>query len=360
MIVEQAVKDLSQKSGLNPEDIRTHIEDWAIPLMTKGIIVRLMIHRWRGKTRLTREELGLDINSDEWQIFSSTYLSLGNKRLLPRRISNIFSRLENSARKILAEYSFDTVWGSFVPCTVFQIWKERNEVIKTEYYRQVQEVAKIYPQIIAEVCEEYKNFTKVLYKKINSSQSYEQYESNFIENILASMPEVDLFIHSFSFDSLYYYIPLPSDIEREACLTAEIANEKEKANAERKMRDMLMQETLKQKSQYIEQFLTATVGKIREMVMDIVLDIKNGMSIDRSVSGCNKKKVLQMIDKIRMLDFYDDNEVRDALDKLQIDLEKEPKFRSESEIMFSLEELEIKAKAGIKNIFTGRHNLLEI
>src|SRR5690606_11810421 len=149
------------------------------------------------------------------------------------------------------------------------------------------------------------------------------------------------FYKSFQFDSIFFYVPVPTQVQNEMYMAEKILEDRDKIKKESEMRDFVHQETMRKKSEQIEAFLNETVFKIREMMMSIIGEVKTAVDLDRSCvsTGKMRSKLLNMIEKVRKVDFFSDEEVQNALDKLQIDLEKENEYRSEDEIIRSLEEL---------------------
>ena len=361
MIIEKTIEEISKMVDLKPEEIMEFIDDWAIPLMTKGIIVKLNIKRWRGRSKIGPEELGIEKDNEEWEVFSDEYINYGSKVLLPKRIIRRMNNIENLARRNIKEYSFDTVWGPFIPCSVFDEWKIKNEEIRLRYYAEAESIYDEYDEIIKEVIDSYKKFAQETYRKLKINIDYEEYEKDFILNIEREILSKENFWDTIEYTSLYYYIPLPSQIKEEIYDAEQIEKKIEESESEKKMRDIVRQEATRKKTEYIDHFLDATVGKIREMILEIIGDVKVGVNIERNEFSAdkNRKKLLGMIEKIRILDFYNDSEIRDSLDKLQLDLEKEKNYRSNEEIYNSLEELENVAKSGIIKLIGGK-KLLEI
>ena len=215
MIIDKTIEEITKMVDLKPEEIREHIEDWAIPLMTKGIIVRLNIKRWRGRSKIEPEELGIDRIDEQWESFSDEYINYGSKLLLPKRILKRMNNVECSARRNIKEYSFDTVWGQFVPCSVFDEWKTKNEEIKEKYIKEARLIYDDYESIIKEVIEEYKQMATKTYKRAKMTEDYTSFENRFIDNIKREIISKEDFLESLDYTSLYYFIPLPSQVKEE-------------------------------------------------------------------------------------------------------------------------------------------------
>lgn len=361
MIIAQTVQEISRQTGLGTNEIHALIEDWAVPLMQRGIVVRLEIGRWRGTAKIDPEELGLaNIRDDDWYDFSKDYLKMGRKLIMPKEVMDRFARIEALARVNLERNSFDTIWGRFVPCTVFKEWREINENIKKQYFNVADEVLKDYDKIKEQVLEKYKIYARVLFEKSLSDLTYDEFEKRLLKDIQNKMHSPESFRKSFEFETIYYFIPSITEVGEELKIAGEQEKEIQSIQKELEMKEFIQEETKKQKTELIEKFLESTVGKIREMILEIIGGVKEGIESGKSVSSeKTRKKLIAMIDKIRILDFYNDEKIRDLIDKLQLDLEKDKEYRSDDEIMKSLEDLEIATRAGIGDLLKGRINMLE-
>ena len=101
---------------------------------------------------------------------------------------------------------------------------------------------------------------------------------------------------------------------------------------------------------------------MRGTVVSVIKEVGEAIKLDKgsAVVGRPRGKLLDMIEKVRALDFLESDDVRDALDKLQVDLEKKEEHRSDSEVLDSLKELKNAVDGRIKNEVMGRLNLIEL
>jgi hypothetical protein len=368
-MLEEAIKEIIIETKLDSDKVHTILYDWATPLMRKGIIVKLSIKRWRARYPIQNYDLGFDEENDEWNEFSKNFLNFGSKYLLPKRILNEINKIENKARKNLENHSLDTIWGNFVPFSSYSEWKNKNEEIKKDFYNIAEKIYTDYPVLIKEVLSEYKKHSRTLYEKSNKKISYEEFEKRLIDSINLNIIPADQFKSSFIYEELFFFIPIPSDIQNDLYVKEKVEldrikinNEKEEVNKERQIRSKIIEETTKLKKDYIEKFLESTVGEIRNRIINIITEIKRGIEVNNeSVSiGGNRKKLLSMIEKIKMLDFYDDVEVQRYINQLHNDLTKDKEDRSDNEIKVTLNDLENAAKSSVKKMALGRINLVEI
>ena len=88
-------------------DIEQLRNDWALALMSQGVIVKLSVNRWRASAKLTPECLGLKFASGDGFDFMGKYIKLGQQKLLPPQVLHEIEYLENKARCNLDTYSFN-------------------------------------------------------------------------------------------------------------------------------------------------------------------------------------------------------------------------------------------------------------
>ena len=133
-MLEERRKAMAEKIGETEARIGVLNSAVGSQLMQRGVIVQLHIGRFRGLKRVTREDLGLGELSDEEYFFFREYVSLGQKKLLPPRITRQFDRIDGRARDCLEVHSYQTAFGRFVPCTAYPGFKERIEGLRKEYF----------------------------------------------------------------------------------------------------------------------------------------------------------------------------------------------------------------------------------
>lgn len=365
MIIEKAVKDIAQKTGLSVSDVRSTLYQWATPLMEKGIIVRLEIKRWRGTKRISPEELGIDENDRRWLEFKS-YMSLGTRHLLTRKTNNTINAVENKARKLLKEYSFETIWGYFVPCTLFAEWQDKDKEIQKEFYELADKIEKEFEDIKSQVLADYRIYCRKIWDDgavTRSFSDYETYEHYFLKKIENEIITAEEFRNSFEYNTFFYFIPMPSDIESDVIEAKRVQGEQELLEHEKEMRRRLAENMTELREQHLESFLESTVGQIRNSILTIVEDVRNSLRTDADgclTKGKNRTKLLKMIETVRSLNFYNDDQIQGALDRLQVDLNKDPDVRSEKEVEETLKEIEDLATIDFSDLLYGRFNLLEL
>lgn len=362
MLLEKSVFELCQQTGLPSSKVKAAVYDWATPLMRKGVIIHLQIKRWRAQTSL--DASNIYIETDFLDEFMKEYLSLGRKFLLPKRVINEMNNVENGARANLKNNSFDTPWGHFVPSTMFVQWDLENDKIKNIFYELRDRLTDEFDDLKSETILEYEKYCDHLQSKakITDPDSIRNFKSNFIDEINNSFISKEDFYGSFKYDYLASYIPLPSMIEEDALAAKKIQGKKELVEIEVEMQKRVLQKAEEKKTQNMESFIEATAGKMRQLIVDVLSDVKTGYYMNKSKpsSESTKKKLLEMIKQVRNMNFYDDQQIEKAIDNLQVKIEKDAEYRSDQEIFEKVQELERAAKSGISDLIYGSMNMAEI
>ena len=305
--------------------------DWAMAIMTRGVIVKLKISKWCAYTGLTSETLGLKFVDSETYNFSKKYIRLGQQRLLPQGVIKELNTVENSAKRLLLEYSFNTVWGHFIPFSAFNEWESKNVLIKKDFMEQARVLGDKYDQIVGMVREEYKNLARDVWARLypNGGEPTLAFTDDFVNKIIAKIPSRESVVASFSYDVDYFIIPMPSFIEDELAKANQIRirSELEKQNAEleKETRRRISEEYMGKKCELIDGFLESTVIHMRKYVGEICDGILKSIGKSKSVncvtiSSVNNIKAL--IKKVKLLNFYDDSEISGLFNQLDVDLEK--------------------------------------
>ena len=153
---------MPQTININGQDVSVEQfkNDWALALMTKGVIVKLSIKRWPATISLTPESLGLKFKNDDSYEAYRKYVYLGRQNLLPPDIISEIRTTDSRARALLDSYSFDTIWGKFVPFTAFKEWERENARLKDLYLQQAISLGSQYKTIIEIVRKDYKKMNK--------------------------------------------------------------------------------------------------------------------------------------------------------------------------------------------------------
>ena len=307
---------------VNVQDMR---HDWALALMTRGVIVDLRITRWRATSRLDPADLGLNYVDADSKNFMERYVHLGNEKLLPPEILDELGTLESRARKCLEQYSFKTVWGYFVPYSAFEAWHAKNLEIKGQLMTCANTLGSQYDNIIERVKQAYRNMAKDVWARLypQEKEPTESFVTNFVDRIIAKIPPASEIVASFKYDTVFFNIPLPAIIQENIAQAEQTMRDREMAvfddAVERQAKERISQEYVTRKTELIDGFLKTTVQSMRQYIGDLCDTIVQSINkTEKSdISKAQQDRILAMIDKVKLLNFYNDSDIQNALKSLQ-------------------------------------------
>jgi len=351
-------------------DVQQYRNDWALALMSQGIVVKLTINRWRATARLKPEELGLKFNDEKSRDFTSKYIRLSKEKLLPPEVEKKISNVEHKARNALRYYSFPTVWGYFVPFTAFSAWEAENEEIKQEFFDVANEIGAQYHSIIDTVSTAYSHMAHDVWARLynDNGSPTPGFVTNFVHKIVDKIPSRVDIVTSFKYDSTYFVIPMPSIIEENLSKARQEERQREmddfSADLEKNTQKKVANEYMKRKQELIDGFLESTVCNIRQHVgklCDGVLESMSNMSSKREITRSQRDKLKKTIEKVRLLNFYDDKEMTALLTNLETEIDKFKGERDHNEIIVTLQKIvEIGTEEFIPTDFNPAISTLEV
>ncbi len=313
-------------------DATQYRNDWALCLMSQGMIVKLMVSRWRATASLTSEELGLQFTDEHTRNFMDKYISLGREKLLPPEITRDIASVEKRARENLKSHSFPTVWGLFVPFNAFEIWEQENAKIRQDFFNAAGLLGEKYPTIINIVKEEYKKMAQDVWRRQypnETSIASPSFVESFVNKIIDKIPSRTDIMASFKYDVTYFIIPMPSMIEDDISQARHIARTREIDDHQAQLaidtKKKVAQEYLKRKQELIDGFLESTVISMRKHITELCDNVLQSMSRENStqdISRMQREKVKMMIQKVKMLNFYDDREMMSLLNNLETEIDR--------------------------------------
>lgn len=306
--------------------------DWALALMSQGVIVDLSISRWRATAKLTPELLGLRFADKSGFDFMRKYINLGKQKLLPPETIREISHIENRARNVLSEHSFDTVWGRFVPFTAFSDWEESNNRTRDLFMEEARLLGNRYDEIIDAVRTEYKKMANDVWLRLypdNKCEPTQSFISDFVDKIIAKIPSREDIVSSFSYEVEYFVIPMPSFIANDVAKAEEINRRIEMAEfdneLERTTKSRIAEEYARRKGELIDGFLKSTVMNMREHVSEICTTVLKSIGqtpSDTELKSQHINKIKDMIKRVKLLNFYDDKEIAKLTTELDTEINK--------------------------------------
>ena len=351
-------------------DIQQFRNDWALALMSQGIIVKISINRWRGIAKLNPEELGLKFNDNDGVDFMEKYISLGHEQLLPPQVRGEIGFLETKARKNITDYSFDTVWGRFIPYSAFDVWEKENEIIKNDYFEAARMIGIRYDEIVQIVKEEYRKMAKDVWIRLyhNQGNPTESFIENFVSKIIAKIPSRNDLVASFKYNITYFIIPMPSMIEENISRAREIERQRENKEIENNIQNetkrRISEQYFKRKQELIDSFLETTVSNLRTHIYELCEGVLNNIKQDSTKSDVAKRhldRIKKMIKKVKLLNFYNDDEINNVLSDLGSEVNKFKGDRNKGVIVEKLQQIvEISQKEFMPKNFNPTIGFLEV
>lgn len=328
-------------------ETKEYRNDWALALMSQGIIVRLTINRWRGSSKLLPEGLGLKFSDKTSREVTEKYIRLGREKLIPPDLENKLTAIEKRARKNLSKYSYSTVWGKFVPFTAFDKWEEENEKIKKDFFSISEYIGQNYKHITNTVKEAYAHMAQDVWSRLyplkgDAPASFVENFSNKTKDKIPSMCEI---VSSFKYESTYFVIPMPSIIEENLLKAERKKQEREllsfETDLEKKAREKISKQYVERKQDLIDSFLNSTVEHMRKSVGELCNSILESLSKNKtnSISKKQKDKIKKTIQDVEDLNFYDDKEITTLLRNLEGEIDRFIDERDNDRIQLALQEI---------------------
>lgn len=187
--------------------------DWSV-FLQEGVIVTLIIKRYRGTASVDFSELGIDDTTDaKFKSVLSEYIMPGTKRLIPPEIEGQLKSIETSARNNLKEKGFDCAAfasnGKFIPNAMYAEFKKVNQELQERFYAIRDEFSRNYDGIVEHVRKDYKVLAENLYMQSNptAKKPSPKYVKAFVDKIIEQIPSADEIVASFEYTTLLSRIP---------------------------------------------------------------------------------------------------------------------------------------------------------
>jgi len=391
----EAMKDnvALQTGGSN---IRIQKDVLATRLTQEGYLITPHIGRTRFSVKLQPKDVGLDPQDPEHKEFIENYLVLGSKLLLSVETLRRLDRIDKQIRRAVEEeYGIPTCMGSFVPYKNLEPMKQRIEQLKSEYYAIRDDLIENYETIRAGTEITYRNFAPEVYRLVVRNPNYmptgEEVEQ-FVNSAMAYFPTKQEISSSF-------YVRIDVGIvmataflaeqearlrlarEREAVYQDElkllgrqlaecgrVQGERERQRIlveQEKAKTKIMEEQAKQKAiqeaiaqardEYLpqmEQVFADLAGSIHGLVYDALTRVTESLKTHGSLRPGDTKSLGNLAEKIRMLVFTPDPEVRQWLLKIESIIDTPTQRRDADDIQDALNS--IREQAGKVILSLGR------
>lgn len=325
--------------------------DWSV-FLQEGVIVTLTIKYYRGTTSVDFSELGIDDTSDEkLQAFLGEYIQPGTKCLIPPEIKGQLKSIETTARQNLRDHSFDCSAfasnGKFVPKSMYAEFKKTNEELRDRFYTIQDEFADNYEKIIEHVRKDYKVLAANLYMQSHpqAKRVSSRYVNTFVDKIVEQIASPEEIVASFEFSTNLDRIPpyilnvisKKNNIDEKVMRIA-TSNQPQKPASSKKTKKASSSSTASADKDAsideIERDIQASIAEQSEMqaedfVSDIVMKVRTDAiegadaivkSIDKNngkLMGRASVKAHSLIDDLRKMNFYGDQELEEKVAALE-------------------------------------------
>jgi hypothetical protein len=394
--LEELHQHLAGALNETPEAIKAATPAW-LNLMKEGVLVSLHLGRWRAKSRLTWQDLGLEVEEAEEKELEDI-MALGYKKLLPAGVIKELDSIESAARKWLEKKAYRTYWGFFVPVTAYEEWKKGNEEYRQRYFAARDALVADHDQIVDGLHYSYRLAARSAYqrlKKLNPksvrAMTEDEFAKNFTYNIMAHLESATTIRASFYFDVELRYVPLPSLLAEEMTETArqqaaaqiewakaeavkekeriEVQAEADRAWAERSklaaevqaaksaaqwkeqlMKDMhrdLVDQARAQKQQLVDGFLRDVVVQLRSLVYEASTDVLGAIAKNDHLPPRSVVQLRNLVDQVRGLNFYGDAEIDDMIGLVAGQLDQKAEDRNVKEIERNLVDIATVVRASL-------------
>ncbi len=371
--IERVRQVLSEALGVDPEEIKPTNPRW-LQLLQEGVIVRLHIGRWRAKTSLHWQDLGLRPTSKEEREALAELIEPGFKRLLPKEVMKRLDAIEAKGRAALEKHAFKTYWGFFVPVTAWAEWRERDREIREEYLEVCRNLADSWDEMVEQVLDGYRVTARSAYRRLRllnpeavKGLTEDEFTDRFIRAVRAHIPSVERFRRSFYYETEMEYVPLPSLLAEEQAeaerIKAEHHLEMERLRAEeiavrtaaderlRMLREMnreVVEQARRKKKQLVDRFLRDVTAQLRSLVYDVCTNVLATM--ERNGGRLHPRSVIQLrnlVEQLERLNFTGDREVEEIIKEVRYHLGQPAESRSPAEIENALRDIAIVARAAL-------------
>lgn len=353
-LIQDDIERIEAETGQN---VNLLDADW-IKHMRAGVIARLHIRRWRGKTRLDSQDLGMD--AEHVQSLAKL-MHLGEKMLMPKEIVRRLDNLDSKARTRLGNASYQTYWGQFVPVTAYQGLKDDLAGLEAEYFGLRDEMIANYDLWLAQMRSEYRQVAQMAYRRLAQVspatvrfQDEEGFVVTFVTNILARIPSREEIYTSFGFDLELLYIPLPSllaedvaraqgiqiqtdlDIDRmqakrklereqewaeEERLRAGVLAARSAAQVQAEMMERMNRDIVdaarQQKEQLVNGFMADIRSQLTGLIFETCRDVLEKLKGKDDLHARTVVQVKNLIVQIEKLNFFEDQDAAQMIQRLR-------------------------------------------
>ena len=279
-----------------------------------GVCVTVRSHMWGGRKKLDPSDIGLQFTSTEWDEISGKF-SLGVKYLVDpvelQAMKAVILKARNAPLKYGVAFG-DLVGVTFVPNGAYDAMKADLDILTAEFY----DLKK-------------KFLTEYDAKQEQWLISYGTYARDVLFKLLPTNPEVHTepltsaeFADNF-IKRLKLFIPSASDLTIKFSLiwnTFELGNPSEVIGdngAQYSARNKIVRDMKEQMDGQINNFMDGLFDSVRAELLEVV---QNSLEVVENSTRFGSKTVnavLEKVQKLKGLNFYDDQTLTESLERLE-------------------------------------------
>jgi len=330
-------------------------------LLQDGVLVRLRVGRCGFTTRLLLEDMGIEIADARVREKLSTWLVLGEKRLLPEAYMKALGKVEGGARYLLKEHAFRTELGSFVPVSAYEEWRDGTAALRAEYLALRDEIIANHRDLVRQVVSDYEVIAADTYQRLRAThpdlvpESREQFVTTYCNRIAAQIPSVTRIQESFVFqyhlvDGLSQFGAEPEgeathpegetegvaaqaqEAEPEAISTGQVRQQADQYMRQRQLLTSdLRQHARARMDSALDSFLSTLIGQLRTLTYDAACDVLS--TLQRRGDSFAPRSVVQLtnlVTQIRTLNFFGDSEMEQMIARVERIVAMTPTDRKQS------------------------------
>ena len=286
-----------------------------------GVLVQLHVCWWRGFKVLKPEDLGMH-PAKAVKAFLDEAIHLGGKRLLPKEILSRLKSLEVMGRATLAELSFETLFGRFVPCTAYGEWKRRYAEYQEQFYTVRDRILTDHDAIVDEIRRAWLDNAPRLYRMANARSAPAGWADEVANRIAGQVRSRDEIEETFRYEQELRIVPIPSEAEVDA-LRAEQVNRARRLGADRAALvdefDRDLQTELGKRKDHVLGFVEGIQQQVFDAIGKLAAETHATLSGSKGVPTRTVDRLRRLTGQLRSMNFMQDPKVTDWLDQIDTD-----------------------------------------
>ncbi len=264
-------------------------------LTFRGVLISVSVRYWRARRRLRPEDLGLDPEKVDEQLYS-----LGHKKLLPKRALESLALVESRAHSLVEVNSFPFLGGvaRYLPNTRLREVTESLERLRDEFNSCREDFLARYGQLRDEALTEWREAARRL------SDDPERV-MGFIEE---AFPELYTVQSRFGFDIRTFQITAPEAAPRAELI--EMGTRQEVIEA----REEAVQNARREIDSSCREFIADCAATLREQTARLCGEMLETINTTGNVHQKTLNRLIGFIDRFRELNFVNDAEMERQLE----------------------------------------------